>query len=138
MDGEKKTVNIMAVGLKRSEIRGLKHLFSSNEKSWSKYCLKQWESFSQIDIMLIAPDNNRVLLKWRELSSRNHCPETIFVCDKDTDIEDTDILLNACFRPVSKAKLLEALTNVRPGKTPGEIRQKRYLEAESYQRLIAA
>ncbi len=110
----------MPVGLSDSELRGLDQLFSSVESPAGKYCLAQWEELDKIDIVLIAADNPRVLAKWDELKNRRVCPKAIYICNRDSEIDDLEILLNACFRPMRKVNVLESLDQLMTQTSPGD------------------
>ena len=90
----------------------MKEMFARGEYSWGSYVLAPWDPLDNIDIVLVAADNPMVMERWREMRSRRNCPDVIYVCNRDSTIEDLEILLNACFRPLRKDVLMEALEMV--------------------------
>lgn len=107
---DNRILNVMAAGLSKREIRGLKKIFLNPTRTQRHYRLNQWKELGKIDIVLIGPDDTRVLKKWRELNeSRDDCPHAIYICDKDSKVDDLEILLSACYRPVKKSKIIELL-----------------------------
>ena len=136
MNIQDKMINVMAAGLSKREVRGLKKLFLNPGKTKRHYRLTQWKPLNKIDIVLIGPDDSRVLKKWQEMNeSRNDCPAAIYFCDKDSDISDLDILLNACTRPVKKSKIIEMLDQVPVVKIPSNDPNKnvKNIERDSHQ-----
>ena len=130
-------VNVMAVGLKRSEFRGLKYLFSGDLEPWRDYRLTQWSPMTDIDVILINAENERVMEKWKEIESGDYSPPVVYVCDEDSKVEDMDILINACFRPVRKTALLQALEAAR-AVADAEKSEPASVDLPSYQQPIAA
>lgn len=97
------------MGMSHSEVRGLEQLFAREEYHWGSYMLAQWDPLDNIDILLLAADNPLVMGKWQEMQSRRLNPDVVYICNRDSKIQDLEILLNACFRPIRKKSLLEAL-----------------------------
>ena len=97
------------MGLSHNEVRGLEELFAGEDFYWGSFELAQWGHIGTIDILLLAADNPLVMGKWHDLQPRHPNPEVVYICNRNSKIEDLEILLNACFRPIRKKLLLESL-----------------------------